>query len=482
MSKQMKRLKNVSLLYQRQNGESSWILLHNGGERDPYFDYYVKHLINDHYMAFNTKKSYCYAVARFVDYLIEVAKFAEEDFGSNECLTGDYLRRVIDKYPKVLACATNTGDDLIQAVCQRQSLKPLKKSSQIVHIAAINRYLDLSESFNVRMRELGASTISGMPIFSDSDLFPQMNNRVEMSIMERIKISIKSMIGGVISGGPKLKSCVTLTPYHVQDNGEVRKDFYEKGKEFPFENAYDFLDRGFASYLYKALFCLLMAIGCRLHEALLLTLQDIDFENQEIYLVSPRLKGVDEYNGYFTIEEKADLPWKGRATSRTLMIEPFASEFWRLLRLYLKNEMIKTNRHPFLFQILNGKNKGSPLILSDHSNLRKIFKKACDRIGIDPLGIHSLRHGFGVYTLNYLPTGPGKFGLPLTTVQYIMGHAKIETTMGYAKPATELLKLAQKANSQILSGFKVRSKKEALREILLEKLSQIQAELENEQD
>ncbi len=61
--------------------------------------------------------------------------------------------------------------------------------------------------------------------------------------------------------------------------------------------------------------------------------------------------------------------------------------------------------------------------------LRRKLWPVCDRLGIPRFGWHSLRHTFSTYG--------GNSGVPLPVLQYLLGHANVETTMLYTHPLAE---------------------------------------------
>ena len=62
----------------------------------------------------------------------------------------------------------------------------------------------------------------------------------------------------------------------------------------------------------------------------------------------------------------------------------------------------------------------------------------CDWLGIKRFGWHSLRHAFSTYG--------GNSGFPLPVLQYLLGHASVETAMIYTPP---LLEAERRAVEQI---------------------------------
>jgi len=465
------KLKNVTIHRTlTRSGDDTWMLIHKDGWRDPYFDHFANYLLETKLSKFNTRELYCRSAAGYTDYLIEAAKWYVESCngisltaayreagsaGREMDLSGLALAELTRIYPKVLAGGAHSRDPVVVELTKRLNRKVSAPNSQGVHIAAVNHYLALSEAFSLRLQQSGLQEIHGLPVLSEGVLFQDIGTAVELSRFERMALSNRSLIGGVVAGGPRIKRLAILKPVVTDvDDGEATYDY---DSAFPLESAPDLINRGFHSYRDRALYCLLMASGIRISEALTLTWSDIDCKKRQVYVRNPRTKHLEKvYLGFLSLEERNRLPWKGRTHPVTLLIEPFASEFWRLLERYAIEESFLTSAHSFVFQVLQGDNASDPLILSDQSNLRKAFKEACRRIDIeDCYSAHSLRHMYGVYLINFWPRADGSFGLPATTVQQLMGHTHLDSTMHYAKPDTLILEIEQRINARLLSGFKV---------------------------
>lgn len=473
----IEKLKNVKLVKTCVGGHDSWDLFHTeaGGRewKDPYFGFFSEHLLpgeSSGVDAWNTRYNYTRWAARFLDFMIEAVNYQIEQ--GDDDMTGADLARTIRKYPAFLAEADESADPLVAEVARRLNAAPCGDTTQGLYIAAVNKFLDLSEDFNATMRELDATDIKGLPRYSEADLFPEAVGTVALKARERIGLNKNSMLAGVMCGGARMKRLAKLKPMQTPVKRDAEKaldleEFYEQD-HFPFEHAPRLIMEGLISLRDKVLFCLLMACGCRLHEALLLTWQDVDTSRQLIRLRSPHKKPLGAFGGYFCNRaEILALPWKGRATERTALIEPFKTHFWRLLTEYQNSkEFTLTNSHNFVFQIIKGKNKGTPLIMSDRSNIADAMVKACNRIGISPRRPHSLRHMYGVYCLNFLPFDDGSFGMGLLDVKDLMGHASQQSTQRYAIPDTQLHMMRQKISFAAISGFSVNTNGELRLEMM----------------
>lgn len=133
------------------------------------------------------------------------------------------------------------------------------------------------------------------------------------------------------------------------------------------------------------------------------------------------------------------------------MIEPFARIFWENLEKYLALEYNSSVGHDFVFQSSDGR----PYFASDRSSRDKTFKSYAKKAGIDDLtgiSLHSLRHMYGTYTLNYMPVpGQATPGFPITYVKILMGHSSVTSTMKYAKHDVDIIDAyLQHANQYVL--------------------------------
>jgi len=142
--------------------------------------------------------------------------------------------------------------------------------------------------------------------------------------------------------------------------------------------------------------------GCRLGELTNLTWQDVNLNDNLLTIGN---------NSYQT---------KGRK-QRFIPIHPKVKEI--LIKRFPK--VIRKEKH-FVFCKTNGYS-----FTGDYFSKR--FKRACRKAGIDEgLHFHCLRHGAATKMI--------LSGAPLPSVQKIMGHANIQTTMIYTHPDLESLR------------------------------------------
>lgn len=138
----------------------------------------------------------------------------------------------------------------------------------------------------------------------------------------------------------------------------------------------------------RVLFALIYSAGLRVGEVCSLKINDIDSDRMTIRIV----KG------------------KGK-TDRYVPLSKYALQG---LRKYVKSARPQT----YLF---NGKVKGEPL---GKSAVQQSFRQAVKKAGIiKDVSVHTLRHTYATHLLEE--------GVDLVTIQELLGHARIDTTMMY---------------------------------------------------
>jgi site-specific recombinase XerD len=424
-------------------GHDRWILIDSLGNSVLGFDMFCDALIRAK-NAKNTIDAYCNHLAKFIDYLTEVSLVAPS-FGIHH-VSGIFLSDIISSYPEFLTGGINNNSEMISKVAENLGRQPLTSSSLTPHLAAVNRYLELSENFYSRLIEL-QNNGEDLGLISEQALFPSLLQKAELHQREKIAINQKSVLAGVICGGAKLKRIVTLkAPRKNQTNGK-------NIKAFPDEHFLHFIENGFTNYRDKAFYCLTGAAGIRISEAKNIIFADLNTETSEVYIVDPKDRSVSEYNNYLTVQEKDALSFKCRDTVRTLFIEPWGTMFWHYLSLYLKHEYVPTDKHPFVFQKIHASYLTEPLIEADDKSLRDTFKAALKRCNLSTqYSVHSLRHMYGVYLRNYYPNETGGYGLSDTTIKSLMGHRDLSSTQQYAIPNIDLMKARQKLSLLMMTS------------------------------
>jgi integrase len=282
--------------------------------------------------------------------------------------------------------------------------------------------------------------------------FFEQNKTRYRSNAEKSKIKEKSWLAGTIRNSFSQLAATTsreaLFPGLKRRNKRAQSSQH-KIKPFPIELSVNLVrskkpKKSSVFYRDMTLYSLLAATGMRTHEALQLRFIDIvtnEDGSTSIELHSPFVRptpGISEAETE-TETETEQLAWKGRETSRTFMIEPFASIFWENLKKYLELEYNQSINHDFVFQ----KENGRPFFTSDRTTRTRTFKNYARAAGVQNVSevrIHSLRHMYGTYILNYMPVPGNRMpGLPIVYVQRLMGHASSSSIQRYSKHDEDVL-------------------------------------------
>lgn len=141
----------------------------------------------------------------------------------------------------------------------------------------------------------------------------------------------------------------------------------------------------------KALMEFLLSTGCRVTEVARLHIQDIDFNKNEAVVY-------------------------GKGDKERVVYISDSSMYY--LRLYLDNRKEETSTSIFLNRNHYGMTK---------HNIEVLFAKLGERAGVNKVHPHRFRRTFATRAL--------RRGMSLQNLQKLMGHEKIETTMGYCDVA-----------------------------------------------
>ena len=112
----------------------------------------------------------------------------------------------------------------------------------------------------------------------------------------------------------------------------------------------------------------------------------------------------------------------GKTKNGNPVVIPMNQKVFTLLKEKMK---IRHLNHDLVFTTATGK----PI---EPGNLRRAFKRACKKAGIEDLRIHDLRHTYG--------TRLAQAGVDLYTIAKLLGHQDIRTTQRYAHHCTASLK------------------------------------------
>ena len=239
-----------------------------------------------------------------------------------------------------------------------------------------------------------------------------------------------SLLGSVIRGRganrdrSKKSLFITVKSRRSQDTNKV--------KSFELNNIHKLFE-GAKTYRDKCFYALMSSGGVRTFEAEQLRLHKdhIDVNEKKVFIRNPFLELIPA----LTLDEWERLHWKGRSINEVFLVAPWKELFFKYLDDYLTHEYNPNVDHDFLFQIAKGPRKSRPLFTRCRSSKIDNFDAACRRVGIKPTKqskLHSLRHSYGDYLYNWIPT-PSGLGMPETYVWHNLGHADARQMPRYAK-------------------------------------------------
>lgn len=433
------------------NGQETWTLSTRAGDPVFAFNSFCESNAN---FRFSTQKRYAEVVSRFIDYLYEAQVF-------DQVVQPARLNSVVEAYSILLRDGSEvtasrirkSNNDLWLAdVAERLDWAPLASNSFDNTIAAVNRFLRLSESLAREAREkavlLGVDDKQGY-----TALIKALDGAVTLSRHEVAAMKQHSMFGNVAKYAPRgiQRAGRLRTPGLPSASSRRTLDFPREYLRALVETANSWRD--------KAFWLLLSATGIRASEALNLHLNDIDLEAQKVYVFDPRGR-----RARFGASDPNRLRFKGREVAYTYLIPELRQDLFYALQQYLRLEFVpcsEPGETVYLFQCVESRKRGQPYVDAAHAALAKSFKRALRAANI-PVGsegkdwvLQSLRHMYAVYMVNDFPVNPhnGEFGLPLVEVQMMMGHASIRTTAHYARTKQRRLEAKLAASDQALLGM-----------------------------
>ncbi|EGQ9595577.1 site-specific integrase [Vibrio parahaemolyticus] len=411
----------------------------NSGEMYEPFEEYVELLIGKGYSR-NTIELYTGHTSRFLDFLYELRTVSIQQNIEFE------PSKLFQLYHNFLTLGQRSSSELICQVA-----KNIGKDNETC-CTSIASGIEASLSLFIELRTFDKDddTFHQTITYQHNISHRHLNHMIKNSWFEATKRSF----------GNKDRLKIKLFRRAGRKNNRVNlKSLTKKkiGKSFPIEQSVQFFSNAnispasnFSEVRNFLLYALLAATGIRTSEALQVTVDDIDWDGRAVSIISPN----ERHNSGLTQKETEALADKGRATSLTFMIEPFAHIFWSYLKIYMEHHYKENVNHRFLFQKKNGR----PFYCSDRSERSKALKKYLRNfdITLSHLGLHSFRHTYAFYTLNYFPVvdengkSTNRQGLPMAYVKILMGHQNISSTEVYAKQDIDLVEfMLSAANSYI---------------------------------
>lgn len=433
------------------NGQNIWKLSTLAGDPVPAFNYFCEKNLD---YSFRSQKRYAEVAARFIDYLSEAKVF-------DQAVHPGHLNAVIEAFPTLLrdgSAVTATrvrkskNELWLAEVAERLDWAPLAPKSFDNTIAAVNRFLRLSESLAREADEkaalLGVDAKQGY-----AALIKALDGALTLSRHEVYVMKQNSLFGNVAKYAPKgiQRARGLRGPGTPSPSSRRVLDFPRDSLQALIEAADSWRD--------KSLWLMLGATGIRASEALNLQLDDLDLEAQKVYVFDPHGRRAE-----LGESDPNRLRFKGREMAYTYPIPELRRDLFYALQQYLRLEFVpcyKPGEPAYLFQYVEPSRRGHPYVDASHAALAQNFKRALREadIPIPKEGkdwvLHSLRHMYGVYMVNDFPVNPqlGQFGLPLVDVQMMMGHANIRSTAHYARTKHRRLEAKLAASDQAMLGM-----------------------------
>lgn len=367
----------------------------------------------------NTISSYAQDLKRFFEYITVFTDMSKLD---SAAVKTTVLREIIVQFPEYLTDGKLSEGDFSQYAAQSNNIKPVAVTTAERILSTVNGFLTSSAILNSELNQAKEADLIDIDVELQT-MFGELTSRRKLSENERVNLVSRSMLASVIRGGGRYTK---NTLFKVKGKGS--KAGSGVSKAFPFTHIEQIFEHA-KSYRDICLWALLAGTGIRLHECAQVLLRDVDIENQSVSIIDPNSRkpiyaDIDK-------ETREKLSWKSRQTESVYFLEPFKSIFFNNLQSYLAERMETGAYHEFLFVSLSNFNIGEPVLGS--SSLNTEFKEAQCALGLDSTyTIHSLRHFYGVWCLNFLPIGKDRYGLPLSVVQGLMGHASPKNTEVYA--------------------------------------------------
>lgn len=413
-------LKNFSKIRIVQEQKTYWKLYDFNGSEIEIYTLWTKN-IQERY-SFRTRDKYAQVVSKFLDYLVEVNIFEKD-------VTRLELKESINNYKKLLSSGKELQDKKLSDIAYSLGFNKLSPSSWSNNIAAINSFLEFNdELYKDHINHIAAKNKTIIPEHFHSVL-NNLKTYKFLSPFEKVSLKQKSFLSNLFRVTNKIETSKVIRSNHTD---VYNRDL--KTLDFPMMNLPDLLSNT-SCMRDRAIYSLLAGTGIRTSEALSLTWEMIDIENQKVYIYNSLEKHNNE-----------DISFKGRNTNITFFIPELRHIFFNALYNYQLNEANKDINHNYVFQYLKGSNYGEPYYTVSRQGFIKEFKKTVDRAGIKAPSFHlehkwtphSLRHFYGVYMLNYIPVKNGN-GFSIEEVQKMMGHKSIAVTQQYARRSEDYI-------------------------------------------
>lgn len=386
-----------------------------------------------------TCEQYTYRNAGFIDYLYEARAL-----GAGR-IDPDCLNETVNSYFVFLTEGIRSNDVVIRTIATRLGRTPISVTSALAYKAAANDFLKLHAALLrdsiAKARFLNPGTLIESPIELEA-LADRRRSRLEIDQIRSKQMEFREKPLGAYRDAPG----------GLEGGKALRRTL---PKAFPTGQILALIEN--LPPLEKVVALLQCGGSLRQSEAWAMRIQDISVKERSLRIEDPN---------HWRDPSARHLPFKGRATARIYMFEPFETLFYDALAEYKAIRPISDS--PFLFVSDDPRNYGEALVYAVNPNsLNRRINRALARAqqGIKDeraerhrYTSHSLRHFYGYWARNfvYIPGRP-TIGLSLGEIQILMGHANISSTLIYAKLDHEVL-MAEIHASQKLATIWDKSK------------------------
>jgi len=446
------------------NGKAIFVLIAEDNFLCKFFDNWAYQLAKNY--AFNTVRGYCRDVCILINFIVEYSL-------RRGGLTPLVLSNCLDSFEDYLVFGVNSDQAIIRDVAAALGTSPVGGSTAHRYIVSANKFIDASEEFRLGMQELEKV---GYVSHANISAFPQ-GLLFEGVAPSKIRNAIKenSWFAGCLAGGVKRIKYRNLVPKSKASQIAATDEFGGDDLAFPIDLMVNLIESATCARD-AMLWSGCAAFGLRITEILSLTFSDIHASSGKVFIVDPRSRQ-DELATWLPAEEVKKLSHKGRTSTDTYGIEPFVSHFWYYYAQYYAEVRSYERRNPldpkhnFVFRKLNS---SEPLINS-YQSVYERFRTASYAITGSYYGLHSMRHMYGYYLVNFCPSpsNPNRFGLDIRLVQKFMGHKSLKSTMRYARKDARMLEVTLSALNALRMGISQFS----VSKVRLDHLNKLRSEL-----
>ncbi|KHS57629.1 integrase [Terrisporobacter othiniensis] len=283
---------------------------------------------------------------------------------------------------------------------RKQDLKP--KSFQRYH-GIYKNYIENTDFGNIKLNDLRTTHLQ-------RHYKKLLDNGVTPTTIKQINTNLKTCLNEAERQGYIQKNwCKLVTLPKKEDNKEVKVLTKQEQEKFL---------EAIKGHELELLYIVALGTGLRIGEILGLKWSDIDFKNNELHVNRSLQKAAIYENDKIVRYEVQETTPKTKNSLRTI---PVPQNIIKKLIAHKKeqNELIlllqeEYDNKNYVFCNKLGKS------IEDKRPGRNL-KTILTSIGIEPIKFHALRHTYATRLF--------EAGIPPKTVQHLMGHADIETTM-----------------------------------------------------